>query len=54
VYFLLKNLFFYTIGDTTTDNDSDLSADTLSKDVGDIVKEMYGNSPPSVVIMGHR
>lgn len=24
------------------------------RDVGDIVKEMYGNSPPSVVIMGHR
>jgi len=23
--------FFYTIGDTTTENDSDLSVDTLSK-----------------------
>jgi len=40
-------------GDTTTENDSDLSVDTLSKDVGDIVKEMYGDFPPSIIIMGH-
>ena len=24
------------------------------RDVGDIVKEMYRNSPPSIVIIGHR
>ena len=24
------------------------------RDVGDIVKEMFGDSPPSIVMMGHR
>ncbi|KAL9973996.1 hypothetical protein ACROYT_G020523 [Oculina patagonica] len=40
-------------GNTTTEDDSDLSADTLSKDVGDIIKEMYGDSPPSILMIGH-
>lgn len=40
-------------GDSVTTNDSDLSAETLSSDVGDVVKELYGDEWPSVILIGH-
>lgn len=41
-------------GNTHTDNDEDLSAFTLAKDVGDVLKTMYpDDSIPPVVLMGH-
>nr|XP_058971128.1 protein phosphatase methylesterase 1-like [Pocillopora verrucosa] len=40
-------------GDTSTEDDSDLSADTLSKDVGNVVQAIYGDSPPSILLVGH-
>lgn len=40
-------------GDTVTVDDTDLSAETLSSDVGDVVKELYGDEPPSLILIGH-
>ncbi|KAL0275892.1 UNVERIFIED_CONTAM: hypothetical protein PYX00_003613 [Menopon gallinae] len=40
-------------GSTKTDDDFNLSAQQLSKDVGDIIETMYGDDPPPVIIMGH-
>ncbi|XP_068719522.1 protein phosphatase methylesterase 1-like [Montipora capricornis] len=41
-------------GDTTTENDQDLSADTLAKDVGDVVAKLYEDvSPPPILLVGH-
>jgi protein phosphatase methylesterase 1 len=40
-------------GDTTTDDDANLSAETLSKDVADVVQKLYGDDPPAIVLMGH-
>ncbi|XP_067136169.1 protein phosphatase methylesterase 1-like [Centruroides vittatus] len=41
-------------GETKTTNDSDLSAETLSRDVGNVIQNMYGseNLPP-VILIGH-
>ncbi|KAF2300610.1 hypothetical protein GH714_014485 [Hevea brasiliensis] len=41
-------------GKTSTENDLDLSIETLSNDVLAILKEMYGDSPPAIVLVGHR
>lgn len=40
-------------GDTMTTDDSDLSADTLSRDVGSIVTAMFGDDIPPIVLIGH-
>ncbi|KAK3584372.1 hypothetical protein CHS0354_001296 [Potamilus streckersoni] len=40
-------------GDTYTSNDSDLSAETMSRDVGDVVRELYGDDPPQIILIGH-
>ncbi|XP_067948362.1 protein phosphatase methylesterase 1-like [Watersipora subatra] len=39
-------------GDTETDDDADLSIETLSTDVGAIIGELYPDPPP-LVLMGH-
>jgi len=42
-------------GDTKTSNDSDLSIETLSLDVGAVIQGFYINTePPPVVLLGHR
>ncbi|XP_074621050.1 protein phosphatase methylesterase 1-like isoform X1 [Acropora palmata] len=42
-------------GDSKTENDLDLSADTLAKDVGEIVGKLYEevDSPPPILMVGH-
>ncbi|GFQ00636.1 protein phosphatase methylesterase 1 [Phtheirospermum japonicum] len=40
-------------GKSSTDNDLDLSIETLCTDVVAVVKTMYGDSPPAIVIVGH-
>ncbi|XP_001870917.2 protein phosphatase methylesterase 1 [Culex quinquefasciatus] len=40
-------------GDTQTDNEDDLSAETLAQDIGDILQTMYGESCPPVLLVGH-
>ena len=42
-------------GDTTTDNDNDLSADTLTRDVGELWAALYPvvEDRPPVVLLGH-
>lgn len=40
-------------GDTQTENEDDLSAETLAQDIGDILQTMYGESCPPVLLIGH-
>lgn len=40
-------------GDSSTSNNQDLSAERLSSDVGNIIKEMYGDEPPPIILVGH-
>lgn len=40
-------------GDSVSTNDSDLSAETLSSDVGDVVNSLYGEDPPPIILVGH-
>lgn len=40
-------------GDSLTDNEEDLSAETLAQDIGDILQIMYGESCPPVLLIGH-
>uniref|UniRef100_A0A1A9Z3G5 Protein phosphatase methylesterase 1 n=1 Tax=Glossina pallidipes TaxID=7398 RepID=A0A1A9Z3G5_GLOPL len=40
-------------GDTHTDEDDDLSADTLAKDIGDLILKLYPESMPPVYVVGH-
>ncbi|XP_055638761.1 protein phosphatase methylesterase 1 isoform X2 [Toxorhynchites rutilus septentrionalis] len=40
-------------GDTYTENEDDLSAETLAQDVGDILQIMYGERSPPVILIGH-
>ncbi|XP_010683376.1 uncharacterized protein LOC104898059 isoform X2 [Beta vulgaris subsp. vulgaris] len=40
-------------GKSITDNDLDLSIETLCTDVVAVLKTMYGDSPPAIVIIGH-
>ncbi|XP_021352116.1 protein phosphatase methylesterase 1-like [Mizuhopecten yessoensis] len=40
-------------GDTASTDDSDLCAETLSSDVGDVVKSLYGDEPPPIILIGH-
>jgi len=40
-------------GDTVTTNEEDLSAETMARDVGDIIRTLYGSDPPPVILIGH-
>ncbi|XP_005189195.1 protein phosphatase methylesterase 1 [Musca domestica] len=40
-------------GDTVTDDDDDLSADTLAKDIGDLLLKLYPTNMPPVYVVGH-
>ncbi|XP_044510423.1 protein phosphatase methylesterase 1-like isoform X2 [Mangifera indica] len=40
-------------GKSSTENDLDLSVETMCNDVLAVVKEMYGESPPAIVLVGH-
>lgn len=40
-------------GDTVTEEDDDLSAETLSQDIGRLYKKMFPENPPPVLLVGH-
>ncbi|KAJ8618710.1 hypothetical protein MRB53_014896 [Persea americana] len=40
-------------GKSSTDNDLDLSVETLCNDVVVVLKTLYGDSPPAIVLVGH-
>ncbi|KAK4256217.1 hypothetical protein QN277_009111 [Acacia crassicarpa] len=40
-------------GKSLSDNDLDLSIETLCNDVLAVVKSLYGDSPPAIVLVGH-
>ncbi|XP_063707953.1 protein phosphatase methylesterase 1 [Culicoides brevitarsis] len=40
-------------GDTQTDDDSDLSAETMSQDVAGVLKSLYGDEMPQIIMIGH-
>ncbi|CAL5187465.1 unnamed protein product [Lathyrus oleraceus] len=40
-------------GKSVTDNDFDLSVETLCNDVLAVIKELYGDSPPAIILVGH-
>ncbi|XP_013378840.1 protein phosphatase methylesterase 1-like [Lingula anatina] len=40
-------------GDSQTADETDLSAETMSTDVGNIIQAMYGDDPPPIILMGH-
>ncbi|KAL5559861.1 hypothetical protein UlMin_036072 [Ulmus minor] len=40
-------------GKSTSENDLDLSVETMCNDVLAVVKAMYGESPPAIVLVGH-
>lgn len=40
-------------GKSTSENDLDLSIGTMCNDVVAVVKAMYGDSPPAIVLVGH-
>jgi esterase/lipase len=45
--------FFIILGESKSNDDLDLSADTLSTDVGDIIKVLYPENPPNIMLLGH-
>lgn len=40
-------------GKSSTENDMDLSVETLCNDVLAVLKTMYGDSPPAIILVGH-
>ncbi|XP_064414094.1 protein phosphatase methylesterase 1 isoform X2 [Latimeria chalumnae] len=40
-------------GETKVKNTEDLSAETMSKDVGNIIETLYGENPPPIMLIGH-
>ncbi|XP_031248779.1 protein phosphatase methylesterase 1-like isoform X2 [Pistacia vera] len=40
-------------GKSSSENDLDLSVETMCNDVLAVIKEMYGESPPAIVLVGH-
>ncbi|RLW03278.1 hypothetical protein DV515_00006677 [Chloebia gouldiae] len=40
-------------GETKVRNPEDLSAETMSKDVGSVVEALYGDLPPPIMLIGH-
>ncbi|CAK9142832.1 unnamed protein product [Ilex paraguariensis] len=41
-------------GKSSSESELDLSIETLCGDVLAVVKTMYGDSPPAIVLVGHR
>ncbi|KAG9145909.1 hypothetical protein Leryth_019580 [Lithospermum erythrorhizon] len=41
-------------GKSATDNELDLSIETMCSDVLAVLKAIYGDSPPAIVLVGHR
>ncbi|XP_057450129.1 uncharacterized protein LOC130741296 [Lotus japonicus] len=40
-------------GKSLTDNDFDLSIETMCNDALAVIKELYGDSPPAIILVGH-
>ncbi|KAK3788726.1 hypothetical protein RRG08_029179 [Elysia crispata] len=40
-------------GDTVTSDDTDLSAERMSSDVGDVVSSLFKDDPPPIILVGH-
>uniref|UniRef100_T1J5T7 protein phosphatase methylesterase-1 n=1 Tax=Strigamia maritima TaxID=126957 RepID=T1J5T7_STRMM len=40
-------------GDTVTSNDEDLSAQTLSDDVSNVIMKLFGENSPEIILIGH-
>ncbi|KAK8921608.1 hypothetical protein KSP39_PZI020110 [Platanthera zijinensis] len=40
-------------GKSSTDNDLDVSIETLCNDVVSVLKSIYGDSPPAIILVGH-
>lgn len=40
-------------GSTKTDDEFNLSAETLSKDIGGIIQELYQDESPPIILVGH-
>jgi protein phosphatase methylesterase 1 len=40
-------------GDSKVDEELDLSAETLAADVESVVESLYGENPPSIILLGH-
>ncbi|ESW29004.1 hypothetical protein PHAVU_002G036200 [Phaseolus vulgaris] len=40
-------------GKSSTENELDLSVETMCNDVFAVIKELYGNSPPAMILVGH-
>lgn len=40
-------------GDTRTQNDENLTAETQADDIVSVVKHVFGPSPPPIVLVGH-
>ncbi|RDX91609.1 Protein phosphatase methylesterase 1, partial [Mucuna pruriens] len=40
-------------GKSLTENDLDLSVETMCNDVLAVIKELYSNSPPAIILVGH-
>uniref|UniRef100_A0A7M4G2G9 Protein phosphatase methylesterase 1 n=1 Tax=Crocodylus porosus TaxID=8502 RepID=A0A7M4G2G9_CROPO len=40
-------------GETKVRNPEDLSAETMAKDIGNVVEAMYGDLPPPIMLIGH-
>uniref|UniRef100_A0A8B9IPV2 Protein phosphatase methylesterase 1 n=1 Tax=Anser cygnoides TaxID=8845 RepID=A0A8B9IPV2_ANSCY len=52
--FSLSDLNFFVLsGETKVRNPEDLSAETMSKDVGNVVEALYGDLPPPIMLIGH-
>ncbi|XP_039003216.1 protein phosphatase methylesterase 1-like [Hibiscus syriacus] len=41
-------------GKSTSENDLDLSIETMCNDDFAVLKALYGDSPPAIVLVGHR
>ncbi|XLV02134.1 hypothetical protein S245_016471, partial [Arachis hypogaea] len=40
-------------GKSVSDNDLDLSVETMCNDVIAVIKQLYGESPPAIILVGH-
>jgi len=40
-------------GDTVTDDDSNLSTDRMTQDIGEVVSNLYDDDPPPIILVGH-
>jgi protein phosphatase methylesterase 1 len=51
---MLSDSLLLLTGGTVTDDDSDLSLDTLSNDLVVLLKALYGDKMPVIFLVGHR